>query len=555
MLKDFAKRQVQILLIAANPTTTPWLRLGIELRAIDRAIRRSQQKDKFRLRPVWCATPDDIFDCLTSDNPDIVHFSGHATAKGELVVEDEQMNNHILSIDALGKLIARSRKDIRCVVLNACYTTSQAEVISRYIEYVISMSNHIGDDAAANFSAGFYQALGIDGNVKRAFLLGRSRIDLQNLGDEDKPQLFWRGKHLTLNEIDGQIESEEKYEKSLIISPEVGRANKHKKRKQAKLARVVLKIDRAIESFLPEDQERLEIAINQLLHLTNTARILKIATGSVLATVELPVSHVTDLYNSVMNGELEEYRVIEIDLRGIDLREAELDDITFSGADLRGANFAKAQLKRSSFSYANLAGANFTYADLRDADFTGANLTGVDLRGANGEGIKLRNAITKNILFDPMDANVQRQLYRPSNIEIDLLDDHDSRERTIQSIVAILDNPHTFSRALSHYLNAKNAQPSQFVVRVKVAESTVRRWLNGSRLPNRETLIRIGLAIGLASEERAKLLNAWTQGQTQRQYAKYLRNELKSGISNEQLAEIIRNLNIPRIIRNKLTNL
>ena len=66
-------------------------------------------------------------------------------------------------------------------------------------------------------------------------------------------------------------------------------------------------------------------------------------------------------------------------LRGADLRGADLPFANLRGADLRGANLRDADLK----------GANLKGADLRDANLQGANLRGADLRGANLRGANL----------------------------------------------------------------------------------------------------------------------------------------------------------------------
>ena len=52
-------------------------------------------------------------------------------------------------------------------------------------------------------------------------------------------------------------------------------------------------------------------------------------------------------------------------------------------ADLRGVNLRDADLYGADLRWADLRGVNLYGADLRDADLTGANLTGINLRGAN----------------------------------------------------------------------------------------------------------------------------------------------------------------------------
>jgi hypothetical protein len=60
------------------------------------------------------------------------------------------------------------------------------------------------------------------------------------------------------------------------------------------------------------------------------------------------------------------------DLKGVQLRSADLRGANLSGADLRGAYLRQA----------NLSGANLSDADLREANLNFADLSGADLRGA-----------------------------------------------------------------------------------------------------------------------------------------------------------------------------
>ena len=74
-------------------------------------------------------------------------------------------------------------------------------------------------------------------------------------------------------------------------------------------------------------------------------------------------------------------------LRGANLRGADLRRANLSGADLSGAN-----LRRADLSGADLSGANLRRADLRGADLYGANLRGANLRGADLRRANLRGA-------------------------------------------------------------------------------------------------------------------------------------------------------------------
>ncbi len=70
---------------------------------------------------------------------------------------------------ALAGLFALFAEDIRCVVLNGCYSEVQARAIAQHIPYVIGMNNAIGDKAAIAFAVGFYDALEAGREVDFAF--------------------------------------------------------------------------------------------------------------------------------------------------------------------------------------------------------------------------------------------------------------------------------------------------------------------------------------------------------------------------------------------------
>ena len=70
-------------------------------------------------------------------------------------------------------------------------------------------------------------------------------------------------------------------------------------------------------------------------------------------------------------------------LRGADLREANLFGANLSGANLRGANLREANLGGADLREANLSGADLSWADLCEADLRGAYLSGADLSRAD----------------------------------------------------------------------------------------------------------------------------------------------------------------------------
>jgi hypothetical protein len=95
-----------------------------------------------------------------------------------------------LTSAALKRLFATLKDNIRCVVLNACYSETQARAIAESIGCVIGMSTSIADESAVSFASSFYQALGFGRDVQTAFDLGCGQLGLMDLEGEETPKLI-----------------------------------------------------------------------------------------------------------------------------------------------------------------------------------------------------------------------------------------------------------------------------------------------------------------------------------------------------------------------------
>ena len=183
-------RTISILFLAANPKDTPLLRLDEEVRSIDLALRQAEFRDLFDIKQHRAVRVADLQGYLLRHKPDIVHFSGHGSPSSEIILEDINGQSHPVVPRALSQIFSILKDNIRCVVLNACYSEQQAQAIAQHIECVVGMSKAIGDTSAISFAAAFYQALGYGRSVKTAFDLGCAQIDLENLEEQDIPTLL-----------------------------------------------------------------------------------------------------------------------------------------------------------------------------------------------------------------------------------------------------------------------------------------------------------------------------------------------------------------------------
>ena len=123
--------------------------------------------------------PADLSQALLDIQPTIVHFSGHGTATGALCFEDVLGNSHPIEPDALAALFEQFAAQVDCVVLNACYSETQARAIAEHIDRVIGVSHEIGDKAAIAFTIGFYQALVAGRSIEESYKLGCVQVRLQ----------------------------------------------------------------------------------------------------------------------------------------------------------------------------------------------------------------------------------------------------------------------------------------------------------------------------------------------------------------------------------------
>jgi len=181
-----------ILLLAANPTDTSWLKLDEEARKIQEALKLAKKRDKFEIVTKWAVRVEDLRRALLDHEPNIVHFSGHGEGSEGLAFEDNFGVSQLVSSEPLASLFELFRSTVECVLLNACYSEIQAQAIHQHIDYVIGMNHPIGNVAAIEFATGFYDALGAGKSYEYAFSMGRASIRLKSSSEYSTPVLKFR---------------------------------------------------------------------------------------------------------------------------------------------------------------------------------------------------------------------------------------------------------------------------------------------------------------------------------------------------------------------------
>lgn len=181
---------VKVLFLSADPSDLTRLRLGEEVREIQEKIAMSRYRDRIQIFQHFSVRPVDITWALLDCQPAIVHFSGHGSNDGCLVFEDNSGKMLPVSPQVIAELFAEFQDQVKSVLLNACFSKSQAEAISEHIDYVIGMDRAIGDPMAIAFSIGFYQAIGAGRPVEMAYKMGCIQIGFTHPQDRTIPQLI-----------------------------------------------------------------------------------------------------------------------------------------------------------------------------------------------------------------------------------------------------------------------------------------------------------------------------------------------------------------------------
>ena len=186
-----ATQSQKILILAANSNG---LRLDQEIRDIGDSIRRGIRGKQFQVATRQAVRPKDIRRAIAEERPQIVHFCGHGTVDGSLILEDDSGQRKLVKPEGLAALFELHSAYIDCVLINACYSEKSAEAISQYINYVIGMNQAVNDQTAIKFAEGFYDALGyaIENNqeeFQRAFKEGIIATILEDLPGSSIPVL------------------------------------------------------------------------------------------------------------------------------------------------------------------------------------------------------------------------------------------------------------------------------------------------------------------------------------------------------------------------------
>lgn len=182
--------RITILFFATNPRNTGRLRLDEEVRNIAQGIRLADNRENLRLVTRFAVKPKDILQAINETNPSIIHFSGHGSDNGELVLEGLDGNAILVKPEAISQAISTVSNYVKLVVFNTCFSRDQAQNVTRYINASIGMNTSISDRAACAFASQLYSSIGFNLSLENAFNQARASILLEGIDESQTPELF-----------------------------------------------------------------------------------------------------------------------------------------------------------------------------------------------------------------------------------------------------------------------------------------------------------------------------------------------------------------------------
>ena len=172
------------LILFANPKGTRKIKLPKERKIIEKTLKKLlNDKSRLKIKYVNGSTIHDLREEMLRGEYNILQISSHGTEEG-LILERENGKPHVIKPEALASLL-KKYKSLECVIFNACYSIAQGAHTAAHIPFTIAMQEAIADEAAREFSRGFYGAIATGKTYEFAFAEGR---DAAGFAEDDQFQ-------------------------------------------------------------------------------------------------------------------------------------------------------------------------------------------------------------------------------------------------------------------------------------------------------------------------------------------------------------------------------
>lgn len=184
--------KTRILFLSASPWTNSRILVDEEAREIFERLHEGPCRERFELFNYPAARPGDLQRLLLTYRPHIVHFSGHGSKQHKIILGGMHGRGKMIDQQGLADVFALYNSHVRLVLLNACFTKTQARSLSEVVNYSIGTSRAIGDKVCVTFAGAFYRALGYGRSIRDAFESAKAELALTKIPRSRGIELFVR---------------------------------------------------------------------------------------------------------------------------------------------------------------------------------------------------------------------------------------------------------------------------------------------------------------------------------------------------------------------------
>jgi hypothetical protein len=187
-LREPKDENLRILYATASPDGD--LRVAQEIRRVKNAVSSALHRDRVDIEIAPDITSDDLLNYLTSFEPHVIHFSGHAN-QDVLVFDDGSTKGgkHRISIELFMRAVSAPDQKPTLVVLNACKSAANLQALLSSVPVAIGMSASVGDADAITFATRFYRSVADGQSIAASLAIARTDMEMNGLPDHDLPTL------------------------------------------------------------------------------------------------------------------------------------------------------------------------------------------------------------------------------------------------------------------------------------------------------------------------------------------------------------------------------
>lgn len=166
----------RILCLLSAPQGPAPLRQSAEFRAIQEALTQGHGR-RLELHIRLAARNRDVIPALLAEKPHILHFAGHGSPNGHLLMEDDHGRVAPVRADWLNEALKASG-GVHTLVLAACHLGRQLKEFRSGSTAAIGCDDPLSDSDAIAFSRDFYGALSHGKGLAEAFALGKAGVQM-----------------------------------------------------------------------------------------------------------------------------------------------------------------------------------------------------------------------------------------------------------------------------------------------------------------------------------------------------------------------------------------